>query len=932
MLYLLYMSQIKSDIEAESNNKQIKLDSTAISIQCSLKSIINHTDPELVQFIIDTFFDFSLNYNKITLIGIWVFVALIITYAKNNIRLPINISTICRCFILIQKKGFRMNKNTPNLQEITYIKSVINDNFTQFIDLPELDLDEVEFNRPLEACANSYIVNLHQHIIRNFFKYQYKYLIHKIQTHFPDLSRSDRNLLVTVIQRNLLGKEYVPRKNTKIKQLAKLKASLNDQLDKFIKNEQLFLDKYFNSENEKHLLTQVDNLINSDNINPDTIMIYLSYMWGMLDYIKSTNANFKGFNLVPLFTPKMRMFRFEAPILCTIYNISKDKLNFKDRVKVPNFKKNKDHYFNEMFNVRKRFKKIMKRFPYINSIVTDGNAVSLTFQKSPPTIKKKKTDEEKELAKGKAKEKDEAKAAINLIRTKKLKQNQKCIDIISKQIEVLKAEYQTILELELERIYLTREIGKINKIQLTCDMEDVVDNLILLSEKHTEITQKIDKYGPYTHANDIRTLMDSVNKQQITRKKILGQPLVMDLEQIISEQHNNYLAKRIELKGIRVANLEETLNESFQPTGLYEVESLKTTDDLLKKYSLYGGDPGNDPMTYFTGKNGTAFKFHKNEYNDAALITKNKKKNEILRNKEGMDLITRELSETIHKTSDLKEFIRYTRVVLKYWDSIWDFYSNIRILQIKLETHIRSQKAIGLMARRIIERMKNPMLRSPYNRKHRIQVDETKLQKPIILFYGTGNGNMTISNTKNSSSKGPIKRLINELSKYILVILVDEYNTSQLCHLCHSKMEGVDAYNFPSMKKLKRNLWSQTKNGSLMFSSVLEEISDPINRIEQTKELRHRIHILKKRRTKKSEKEIEKKETEVCKIKCGNIYTYQSSYHLRTCAKQHHKNQNGRKLFDRNLTGSENIITVGIWELTTKDRGKYKRTSKSSHE
>jgi hypothetical protein len=51
-------------------------------------------------------------------------------------------------------------------------------------------------------------------------------------------------------------------------------------------------------------------------------------------------------------------------------------------------------------------------------------------------------------------------------------------------------------------------------------------------------------------------------------------------------------------------------------------------------------------------------------------------------------------------------------------------------------------------------------------------------------MVGNGNGNMTISNTKNSSAHGPCKRIISELSKLVPVIIVDEYMTSQTCHRC----------------------------------------------------------------------------------------------------------------------------------------------------
>ncbi len=44
--------------------------------------------------------------------------------------------------------------------------------------------------------------------------------------------------------------------------------------------------------------------------------------------------------------------------------------------------------------------------------------------------------------------------------------------------------------------------------------------------------------------------------------------------------------------------------------------------------------------------------------------------------------------------------------------------------------------------------------------------------------------NITISNLKNNKPNGPIKTLANELSKFTMTVLVDEYNTSQVCPIC----------------------------------------------------------------------------------------------------------------------------------------------------
>ena len=56
--------------------------------------------------------------------------------------------------------------------------------------------------------------------------------------------------------------------------------------------------------------------------------------------------------------------------------------------------------------------------------------------------------------------------------------------------------------------------------------------------------------------------------------------------------------------------------------------------------------------------------------------------------------------------------------------------------------------------------------------------------KPVLIAFGKGNGKTTISNLRNKGPKGPVKTLALELSKYSLVVLVDEYNTSKICSEC----------------------------------------------------------------------------------------------------------------------------------------------------
>jgi hypothetical protein len=104
-----------------------------------------------------------------------------------------------------------------------------------------------------------------------------------------------------------------------------------------------------------------------------------------------------------------------------------------------------------------------------------------------------------------------------------------------------------------------------------------------------------------------------------------------------------------------------------------------------------------------------------------------------------------------------------------------------------------SKKAIARITRNIIDKYKK----------------EYK-NKKLLFLIGKGNGNMTITNTKNSSTAGPIKRIVKELSNREVVVLVDEYKTSLLCHHCEEKIKHAYCLQYSSDKCIKENLPKET--------------------------------------------------------------------------------------------------------------------------
>jgi hypothetical protein len=112
------------------------------------------------------------------------------------------------------------------------------------------------------------------------------------------------------------------------------------------------------------------------------------------------NNKEKRFPLIPQLAPKIRYIRLEARPLCDIYNNWK-----KTSVNVKLFEKNFRTYLDEMFTINKKYSKILKKYPTIRSISTDGYAVSIGFE----IIEKVKCKPQKEKGKQKSYKKKEPK-------------------------------------------------------------------------------------------------------------------------------------------------------------------------------------------------------------------------------------------------------------------------------------------------------------------------------------------------------------------------------------------------------------------------------------------------------------------------------------------------------------------------------------------
>ena len=191
---------------------------------------------------------------------------------------------------------------------------------------------------------------------------------------------------------------------------------------------------------------------------------------------------------------------------------------------------------------------------------------------------------------------------------------------------------------------------------------------------------------------------------------------------------------------------------------------------------------------YCKSESNKRYLIKKSEYNDLSHININYKKRMNLIEEYGIDKINKELSEATTHTIVNDVYVKYISIIRKHWEKLWNFQKMEAVKKLPFDTYVNKKKAISILVRRLIPRKKKPSnnykkkigkTKNIYDPYFDEKLYETKKNKPVLMAIGKGNGNITINNTKGSSSKGPVKLLIAELSKCCLVILTDENNTSQ---------------------------------------------------------------------------------------------------------------------------------------------------------
>lgn len=233
------------------------------------------------------------------------------------------------------------------------------------------------------------------------------------------------------------------------------------------------------------------------------------------------------------------------------------------------------------------------------------------------------------------------------------------------------------------------------------------------------------------------------------------------------------------------------LEEEQVKKGLYDADNCRCSEGYLNEFYKIGIDPNNENMIFGMSETEKRVDITKSYYREISCINKIQIKiNRYLKNKD-MRMLYNQLSSSSYKTTKRSFYEKYILIIRQNWEKIWNTYSSIQLLEYYYDLFVKKRKAISIIIRQIV----------PKNRwkeiNQKINLDNTNkyfdkerhaeiMNKPVLIAFGKGRGDITISNLKNNSPKGPIKKIAKELSRFCLVVLTDEFRTSQLCSDCKS--------------------------------------------------------------------------------------------------------------------------------------------------
>ena len=226
----------------------------------------------------------------------------------------------------------------------------------------------------------------------------------------------------------------------------------------------------------------------------------------------------------------------------------------------------------------------------------------------------------------------------------------------------------------------------------------------------------------------------------------------------IIEQKENTKKKKKDI----IIDFNEINKDKKFKRGLFDSDNCIASSETLDKYHKIGIDPGNKTLLYCVSETGKKIEISKGYYNEISHITVNNLKNKNRIKEDNMTEIYNKLSDTGYKkTIKLEVYNKYIKVMRDNWDQIYNFYGKNNFQKLELDTFINKKKALHKIVRKLV-----PKNNKKHNFKEKDKIICSNadyndiIKKPVMLVFGKGNGNITISSLKNSGKLSYIIHII----------------------------------------------------------------------------------------------------------------------------------------------------------------------------
>ncbi len=210
---------------------------------------------------------------------------------------------------------------------------------------------------------------------------------------------------------------------------------------------------------------------------------------------------------------------------------------------------------------------------------------------------------------------------------------------------------------------------------------------------------------------------------------------------------------------------EELIGKLSQPQEYEYVYLDELPQDQIREYRNIGViDPGEKDMIYGMDKFGTQFRYSAAQYR--AQCRTNKYRDIMVKKKpKEVKQAELELSKCLSKTTDREKYDEYLRVRAKHADILYNFYHMPLWRKLRFRTYTKKQAAQDNFVNQL----------------------EDKLGSDTLIVLGDWSKKHTLKGHLPSVTIG----MRNMLIKKFDVVLIDENNTSKICHGCHGVTEKV---------------------------------------------------------------------------------------------------------------------------------------------